>query len=185
MELAARKASVEHIRTKFAFTGRRACRPLLLAVSSCRYKPRQQAGSVRERLIALARERPRFGCRRLHVLPGREGEAIHHTRVHRICREAGLELCRKKRKHCVRASAPLGIYTAANQERALDFGHDVLASGRSIRVLNAVDAYTRESLAMEVDMGFAGLRATRALDAVTARRGKPQAIPGRQRAGAV
>ena len=33
------KASVEHIRAKFAFTERRACRLLLVPVSSYRYKP--------------------------------------------------------------------------------------------------------------------------------------------------
>ncbi len=38
--LAAMKASVEHIREKFAFTERRACRLLLVPVSSYRYKPR-------------------------------------------------------------------------------------------------------------------------------------------------
>jgi putative transposase len=176
MELAAMKASVEHIRSQFAFTERRACRLLLVAVSSYRYKPRQQSDGVRERLIALARERPRFGYRRLHVLLEREGERINHKRVHRIYREAGLALRRKKRKHCVRAGTPLGLYTAANQEWALDFVHDVMASGRTIRVLNVVDAYTRESLAMEVDTSFAGLRVTRALDAIIATRGKPQAI---------
>jgi len=41
MELAAMKASVEHILQKFAFTERRACRLLPIPVSSYRYKPRQ------------------------------------------------------------------------------------------------------------------------------------------------
>ena len=45
---------------------------------------------LRERLVALAREKPRFGYRRLHVLLGREGEQVNHKRVHRIYREAGL-----------------------------------------------------------------------------------------------
>jgi len=170
------KASVEHIRAKFAFTERRACRLLMLPVSSYRYKPRQSDDELRERLIALAREKPRFGYRRLHVLLEREGELVNHKRVHRIYREAGLALRRKKRKHCVRVSAPLGVYTAANQEWALDFVHDVVASGRSIRVLNVIDAYTRESLAMEVDTSFAGLRVTRVLDEIIAKRGLPQAI---------
>ena len=35
------KASVEHLRQQFAFTERRACRLLLVPVSSYRYKPRQ------------------------------------------------------------------------------------------------------------------------------------------------
>jgi len=170
------KASVEHIRQEFAFTERRACRLLLVPVSSYRYQPRQNDDGLRERLVALAREKPRFGYRRLHVLLEREGEVVNHKRVHRIYREAGLALRRKKRKHCVRVSAPLGVYTAANQEWALDFVHDVVASGRSIRVLNVVDAYTRESLAMEVDTSFAGLRVTRVLDEIIAERGRPQTI---------
>lgn len=170
------KAAVEHVQAKYAFSERRACRLLLVPVSSYRYKPRNRDEDLRERLVALAREKPRFGYRRLHVLLGREGEHVNHKRVHRIYREAGLALRRKKRKHCVRAHVPLGTYTEANQEWALDFVHDVTASGRSIRLLNVIDAYTRESLAMEVDTSFAGLRLTRALDEIIAERGLPQAI---------
>jgi len=94
------------------------------------------------------------------VLLGRQGEQVNHKRVHRIYREAGLALRCKKRKPCIRVSSPLGLYTTANQEWALDFVHDAVASGRSIRVFNVIDAYTRESLAMEVDTSFAGLRVT-------------------------
>ena len=50
------KASVEHIRQQFAFTERRACRLLLVPVSSYRYRPRQNDAGLRERLVALARE---------------------------------------------------------------------------------------------------------------------------------
>ncbi len=80
----------------------------------------------------LVSGRSSFRYRRLHVLLGREGEQVNHKRVHRIYREAGLALRRKKRKHCVRLSTPQGIYTEANQEWALDFVHDAVASGRSI-----------------------------------------------------
>jgi Integrase core domain len=66
--------------------------------------------------------------------------------------------------------------TAANQEWALDFAHDVVAAGRTIRVLSVIDAFTRECLALEVDTGFASRRVTRVLDEVIARRGRPQAI---------
>jgi transposase InsO family protein len=118
MELAAMKASVEHIRQKFAFTERRACRLLLVPISSYRYKPRQNDDGLRECLVELAREKPRFGYRRLHVLLERQGEVVNHKRVHRIYREAGLALRRKKRKHCVRVSTPLGVYTAANHVRS-------------------------------------------------------------------
>jgi len=62
------KAAVEHIREKFAFTERRACHLLLVPVSSFRYQPRRHDASLRERLIELAREKPRFGYRRLLIL---------------------------------------------------------------------------------------------------------------------
>ena len=106
-------------------------------------EPRTNDEALHEQLVELAREKPRFGYRRLHVLLQRAGEEVNHKRVHRIYREAGLALRRKKRKHCVRVSQPLGVYSAANQEWALDFVHDVVQAGRMIRVLCVVDAYTR------------------------------------------
>jgi putative transposase len=96
--------------------------------------------------VELAREMPRFGYRRLHVHLLRSGEAVNHKRVHRVYREAGLSIRRKKRKHCVRTGQPLRACTAANQEWALDFVHDAVESGQAIRVLSVVGAYTRECL---------------------------------------
>jgi putative transposase len=124
----------------------------------------------------LAREKPRFGYRRLHILLGRSGEHVNHKRVHRVYREAGLMLRRKKRKHCVREGKPLLARTSANQEWGLDFVHDAVECGRAIRVLSVVDAYTRECLALEVDTSFASRRVTRVLDQIAAERGMPQAI---------
>ncbi len=79
--------------------------------------------------MELAREKPRFGYRRLHVLLRRYGECVNHMRVHRVYREAGLSIRRKKWKHCVRAGQPLRAWTAANQEWALDFVHDAVDGG--------------------------------------------------------
>ena len=76
----------------------------------------------------------------------------------------------------MRAGAPLRQHTAANQEWALDFAHDVLAAGRTIRVLSVVDAFTRECLALEVDTSFASRRVTRVLEEIMVGRGKPQSI---------
>jgi putative transposase len=110
------------------------------------------------------------------VLLCRAGETVNHKRVHRVYREAGLSLRRKKRKHCVRVGQPLRAWTAANQEWALDFVHDAVESGRTIRVLSVVDAYTRECLALKVDTSFASRRVTRVLEAIVAERGQPLAI---------
>jgi putative transposase len=70
----------------------------------------------------------------------------------------------------------LQICTAANQEWVLDFAHNAVACGRAIRVLNVVDAYTRECLALEVDTSFASRRVNRALEAIIAERGTLRAF---------
>ena len=170
------KAAIGQVRQEYAFSERRACRVMKVSASSYRYQSRRCDDGLRERLVELAREKPRFGYRRLHVLLRRGGEAVNHKRVHRVYREAGLMIRRKKRKHCVRAGQPLQARTAANQEWALDFVHDAVASGRAIRVLSVVDAYSRECLALEVDTSFASRRVTRVLEGIVAERGKPQAI---------
>jgi putative transposase len=73
-------------------------------------------------------------------------------------------------------ASPRQPLTDANQEWALDFAHDVIAAGRTIRVLSVVDVYTRECLGLEADTGFASRRVTRVLDQIITRRGRPQAI---------
>jgi len=149
---------------------------MAIAVSSYRYQATRCDDELRARLVELAREKPRFGYRRLHVLLLRAGGAVNHKRVHRVYREAGLVLRRKKRKHCVRTGQPLLERTAANQEWALDFVHDAVECGRAIRVLSVVDAYTRECPALETDTSFASRRVTRVLDGVIVERGVPGAI---------
>ena len=170
------KAAVEQVREEYAFSQRRACGLVTMAVSSYRYQSRRSDEPLRTRLVELAREKPRFGYRRLHVLLGRSGEHVNHKRVHRVYREAGLMIRRKKRKHCARVGQPLRVWTAANQEWALDFLHDAVECGRAIRVLSVVDAYTRECLALEVDTSFASRRVTRVLEGIVAERGQPKAI---------
>jgi len=164
------------MREEYAFSERRACGLLDVAVSSYRYQPRRSDEPLRTRLVELAREKPRFGYRRLHVLLQRRGGRVNHKKLFRVYRAAGLSLRRKKREHCVRVGQPLEVRTAANQEWALDFAHDAVACGRAIRVLSVVDAYTRECLALEVDTSFASRRVTRVLDQIIAERGLPEAI---------
>jgi len=133
VELAELKATVEQVREKYAFSQRRACRVMRMAVATYRYRSQRTDEPLRSKLVELAREKPRFGYRRLHVLLERSGERVNHKRLHRIYREAGLMIRRKKRKHCVREGRPLVARTAANQEWALDFVHDAVACGRAIR----------------------------------------------------
>lgn len=164
------------LRGEYAASERLVCGLMGMAVSSYRYGSKRCDERLRTQLVELAREKPRFGYRRLHVPLVRGGERVNHKRVHRVYRKPGLSLRRRKRRHCVREGKPLLERTAANQEWALDFVHDAVGCGRTIRVLSVVDACTRECLALEVDTSFASRRVTRILEQIIAERGLAGAI---------
>lgn len=170
------KATVEQLRNEYAFSERRACLLMGLAVSTYRYQQHRNDVNLRDQLTALAREKPRYDYRRLHVLLLRSGTTVNHKRVWRVYHEAGLSVKRRKRKRLVRVGQPSEQVTAPNQEWALDFASDRLATGRSVRVLSIVDTFTRECIALEVDTSFASRRVTGVLEAALAQRAWPQRI---------
>ena len=65
---------------------------------------------------------------------------------------------------------------AANQAWALDFVHDRLLDGRGFRALAVIDEWSRESLAIEVDVALTGERVKRVLDRLSSGRGLPAVI---------
>ena len=58
----------------------------------------------------------------------------------------------------------------------MDFMHDQLQNGRSIRLFNVIDDFNREGLGMEIDFSLPAERVIRALDQIIEWRGKPEAI---------
>jgi len=169
---------VRRLREEFLASERRVCGLMEIPRMSCRYRSRRDDSVLRERLIELAREKPRFGYRRLHVLLCRhEPEArINHKRVWRVYRDLGLAVRRTRRKRLARVLRPRPVLTAPNQEWAIDFASDVAASGRRLRIFSVVDCYTRECLTLEVDSSMPSRRVTRALAAIIETRGAPAAI---------
>ena len=156
---------------------RRACGLLGVWRSSCRYEKKPDRNEeLRQQLVKLAQERPRFGYRRLGVLLAREGQRVNHKRLFRVYREAGLSVKRTRRKKLVRAGLTQPVLTAPNDEWSLDFLCDAVANGRVVRVLSIVDNFTRECLALETDTSFASQRVTRVLDDIIAQRGVPKAL---------
>jgi putative transposase len=156
---------------------RRACGLVGVGRSSCRYRQKpDRDGRLRERLVELAYERPRFGYRRLGVLLAREDMHINHKRLFRVYRAAGLSVKRNRRKKLIRIGVSQPALSAPNEEWSLDFLCDALATGRTVRILSIVDNFTRECLALEADTSFASQRVTRVLDDVISRRGNPKAL---------
>jgi putative transposase len=56
---------------------------------------------------------------------------------------------------------------------SLDFMSDALTDGRTFRLLNVIDDFNRESLAIEVDTSLPFLRVIRVLEELIQRKGKP------------
>lgn len=157
---------------------RRACRAAGCDRMTARYRSRRGGDSVlRERLKALARERRRFGYRRLHVLLKREGCVVNHKRVFRIYREEGLKVKKRGgRKRALGTRAPIPGAQAANDRWSLDFVADQFVCGRRFRILAIFDDATRECLAAVADTSLSGCRTARELDRLIARRGAPKSI---------
>ena len=175
---AVRREVVTYLQTQHHFSERRACRLITVQRSSIRYRPcRTDCADVRQRLRALAHRRPRFGYRRLGVLLRRDGFVINHKRVHRLYREEGLALRRRRRKRAASAvRVRPSLASQPGQQWSMDFMRDTLASGRSFRTLNVVDEFTRECLAIEVDTSLPGARVTRVLDHLREQRGLPELL---------
>jgi len=103
-------------------------------------------------------------------------DGANHKRVWRVYREEGLAVKRRKRKRLIHVGRPLEAVAKANEEWAVDFASDTLATGRSLRVLSVVDAFTRECVALEADTSFASRRVTRVLEQAMEERGWPGRI---------
>ena len=84
-----------------------------------------------------------------------QGLYFNHKRVYRIYCELALNL-RIKPKRRIKRPVPdvLKQPSHTNDIWSLDFMHDQMSDGQSYRLLNVIDDYKREGLAMEVDLSL-------------------------------
>ena len=162
---------------EFRLSERRACKLLGVDRASYRYEPKPDRNAeLRGELVNLARQKTRYGYRRLHAVLARRGEAVNVKRVYRLYAEEGLAIRRRKRKRLVRERTEAPRLARANEEWAMDFIVDGLANGRMVRILSVVDAFIRECLALEADTSLGSGRVTRVLDRLIEERGQPVSV---------
>ena len=148
-----------------------------MARSSQRYQSAQGDVALHARLKELARQRCRFGYRRLHVLLRREGWAINLKKTYRIYGEEGLSVTKRKgRKRAVGTAMPLPTAQRVNHIWSLDFMSDALEDGRRFRILGVMDQYGRRCLDLSADTSISGVRVARELDRLVEHYGKPDTI---------
>ena len=91
-----------------------------------------------------------------------KGHGWNHKRVYRIYRELELNLRIKPKKRIVREKPePLAVPKAINECWSMDFMHDQLSDGRSFRLLNIIDDFNREALAIDIGLSFGPLQPAR------------------------
>ncbi len=165
------------MKEQFVVSERRACKLFAVDRSTYRYEPRPDRNAqVRGEMMALARQKPRYGYRRLHAVLTRRGYGISVMRLYRLYSAERLAVRRLKRKRLSRPAAIPALQVRQNQEWALDFVADTIGTGRGIRVLTIVDAFTRECLELEVDSSLSSRRVTRMLERIIEQKGTPEVI---------
>ena len=120
---------------------------------------------LRAWLVAFARKRPRFGYRRAHAIARKQ---VNRKRVQRIWREEGLKVTHKAKKRSrLGHSTTEPKYLEAERPDhvwAIDFQDDQTSDGRRLRILNIVDEFTREVLAVEVARSITADRTVEVLE---------------------
>jgi putative transposase len=156
---ARRRALATWAREAYQLSERRSCLAVGVSRSLVRYRSvRPCQDALRKRLRELASVRVRAGYQQLHGLLRREGWKVNRKRVYRLYTEEGLTLKRHrpKRHRSARVRKARPLPTQPNQQWAMDFMHDTLANGRTLRVLTVIDLCTRECVALVAGRGFAG-----------------------------
>ena len=71
---------------------------------------------------------------------------------------------------------PLAVPHIPNHTWSMDFMHDQLEDGRTVRLFNVIDDFNREGLGIEIDFSLPAERVIRALEQIIEWRGCPQVI---------
>ena len=157
---------------------RRACRVVGIRDSVYRYQPNTARDDVVIAGLQQAVEKyPAYGFSKLFKILRRWGHRWNHKRVHRIYCRLNLNKRRRGKKRLPnRYPIQLAVPDTMNGCWSIDFMCDRLFCGRRFRTFNVIDDFSREVLAIEIDVDLSAERVTRVLDRVVAWRGYPSKL---------
>lgn len=176
-----RRTAVRHLVDRRGCSERRACTLVKAARSSVRYqaKPKPNEQALRGRIRELASRHKRYGYRRVAAILRQPEEApINVKRVHRIWKEEGLGLQRKRPKRRRVGSNGEVKKKAERKDQvwSYDFVEDRTERGGRLRLLCVLDEYTRESLAIRVERSLGSREVRETLEWLFLERGCPDYI---------
>src|SRR6185312_6114787 len=149
-----------------------ACRVTGISRPASRAVPKERNPGLKERILALVKEHPRYGFRRIHALL----TGVNLKAVHRIWRTEGLAIRHRKRRKIVVPKTEGPILVRPNQAWCLDFCFERLENGRHARILGVLDCFTRECLLLKAASTFPSFAVEKELEWLYLVHGKPEAI---------
>lgn len=157
---------------------RQACKAVNLPRSTFNYKPKLKDDTqVIEQLNHLVDKHPAIGFWQSFYRIRRQGYVWNHKRVYRVYTTMRLNIRRRYRKRLpARIKQALFQPISINQAWSIDFMSDTLWDGRRFRLLNVIDDFNREVLAIEADLSLPTARLIRILEYLKEFRGLPQMI---------
>jgi putative transposase len=132
--------------------------------------------ALRAWLRDFSRRRPRWGWRRAATQARQAGWVVNNKRIHRLWIAEGLRVPYRKKKRrlrgigsCVGAMCPIrpGVVWA------LDFQFDQTNDGRMLKLLNVIDEYSRECLAIVTERSIDADGVVACLERLSAEHGAP------------
>lgn len=157
-----------------------ACITFSISESCFYYQPKlnDENQLIADELLKITRAERNWGFKLCFLyLRNIKGYKWNHKRVYRIYKELELNLRIKPHKRIVRQKPEtLTVPKKINQAWSMDFVHDQLANGRSVRLFNVIDNYNREALAIDIDFSMPAERVIRSLEQIIEWRGKPESI---------
>ena len=156
---------------------RRACAVLSVARSTLGYTSRLAVRDAPAVTVMrdLAAQYPRYGYRRIRIFLHRAGHAMSAERAHRLWRQAGLQVPRRRPRRRIATGRPRPVPpTGRNHVWAYDFVFDRCANGQTLKCLTVVDEWTRECLAIDVAGGIRSGRVIEVLSQLVSVHGAPR-----------
>lgn len=147
--------------------------------STYHYKSvRAEQAWLRKRIREIAETHTRYGYRKILAILRREGWRVNHKRVYRLYREETLQMRIKipRRRVSAKLREDRTEATAPNECWSLDFMSDQLFDGRRIRVLAAVDNYSRMGTILSARQSYRGEDVVRSFDSAAQAFGWPRRI---------
>lgn len=157
---------------------RQACKAVNLPRSSFEYEKKEKNDAmIIEQLQWLTDKHPSIGFWKCFYRLRRQGYRWNHKRVYRIYTEMKLNIRRRfKRRLPARVKQALFQPAAKNEVWSIDYMTDSLWDGTRYRLLNIMDDYNRQVLAIEADTSLPALRLIRVLERLEEVRSTPKMI---------